>query len=108
MAKYLYITFSNLKETWRVDAEKIAKDRAEYYVKRDIEDGYVSLEDKEKAVETEMKVALEDEYEIIDWAQGNMNWDDLLDFGLQLHDRDRDYEVDYDQELIEADFEVGK
>jgi len=76
--KKLRVTFSN-GETYDILAEDIARQRAEYYVDRDIACGDVEEKDRKKALQKEIDFALEDAYEIDDWASNNMNWKDVKD-----------------------------
>lgn len=57
---------------WDVPISVIAKNRAEYYATK--EPPY------EETYKIELKYALENEEEIIDWAQNNMDWDDVKNF----------------------------
>jgi hypothetical protein len=72
------VSFSDGK-IFDISAELIARVRAEYYVSKDIEKGDIKSEDKDIEIEREVKFALDDEYEVEDWAFNNMNWDDLKD-----------------------------
>ena len=69
--KYLRITMSD-NSKWDVPAMLIAKHRAREIVKTD----------NETSFDEEVKFALEDEFEIMDWAANNMNWKDVV---LQAH-----------------------
>ena len=103
MTKYLYVTFSN-REIWRVEAEKIAKIRAEYYVDVDIANGNRLEENRKKAMKEEIDFVLNDTYEIIDWASNNMNWEDLVFLGIELFNKGNS--LDYEEGYSGADLEV--
>jgi hypothetical protein len=73
MNKFLRVTFSDGK-VYDIPAEFIAKTRAEYYAKVDANRGenFITVYNKE------LKIALEDDSEIIDWAFNNMDWVDVI------------------------------
>lgn len=54
---------------WDVPAEIVAKDRATYYK----EDGY----------QEEFDYTMSSDFELQDWAAGNMNWDDVSEFAVK-------------------------
>lgn len=99
--KYLRVTFSN-GEMFDVPAEFIARNRAEYYVEvavRADEDI-----DAKKLLQEEIDWALEDEYEIADWASNNMDWSDVREVARRVHQTDFNYENEWcniDHEIIE-------
>ena len=72
MNKFLRVTFSDGK-VYDIPAEVIAKVRAEYYATSDATKG----EDYKKVYDEELKIGLEDDYEIHDWAFNNMDWVDV-------------------------------
>ena len=72
----------------------IVKDRAKYYVK----------EDPETSFDKEVEYALEDEYEIMDWAANNMNWEDVVLQAQEVVKAEPDYQegwINGDKEIIE-------
>lgn len=62
MAKFIYITTEN-KYVYKVPARVVAESRAEHYK----EDGY----------EEEYKYTMESDFELSDWFNNNMDWDDV-------------------------------
>ena len=73
MEKFLKVTFLT-GETWQIPAGVIARDRAAYYANKDAEKGMGNFED---ILESEMRAALDDDYELIDWAQNNLSWENV-------------------------------
>jgi len=74
MARYLRVTMPNgLK--FDVPAELIARNRAAYYAKADT--GIVSGPEYDKEFAAEYEYTLNDDFELIDWAANNMNWDEV-------------------------------
>lgn len=65
--KWIQVTFSN-GETWEIPASVVAEDRTSYYTKKD----GLSPADSN----AEYRQSMED-YELIDWACNNMNWEDV-------------------------------
>ena len=53
---------------WDVPAEEIAKHRASYYAVRD---------GNSDTFKREFDFAMSDNYELTDWAENNMNWEDV-------------------------------
>ena len=74
LKKYLRVTMPDGSK-WDVPAKLIAEKRARYHAKSDT--GKESGPEFEKVFAKEVKYALEDEYEIVDWASNNMNWSDV-------------------------------
>jgi hypothetical protein len=68
MGKFLYITTEN-KYVYRVPAEVVADNRAKYYAEKDSDTTY----------QEEYDYTLSDDYELLDWFSGNMNWEDVGD-----------------------------
>ena len=82
-----------------IKAEEIALNRALYY-----SDKHVGPRgEKEKILAEEMKMALEDDAEMIDWAKNNMNWDDVKQYANQLKAPDA---VDYQDGWVNGEMEV--
>lgn len=76
-------------ETWALPKEVVARDRAEYYVKKDPDTTY----------QQEFDYVMNDSYEAIDWFRNNMNPEDVIhlfvklkDSGLDLADKIRNFE----------------
>lgn len=75
---------------WQVPAYIIAKDRAEFYK----EDGY----------QEEYDFAMENDYILLDWAMGNMDWDDVKQFATKVEQPDK--EVDFQEGWINGEKEI--
>lgn len=95
--KKLIIQFSKGSK-YEILASKIAENRAEYYT---IADGY---EINSEHFLCEVKHALEDEFEIFDWVQNNMNWDDLVKLGVK---RIESEEFDPDKEWNDGNHTIS-
>jgi hypothetical protein len=89
--KWLYITFPT-NDVFKLDAEVVARDRAEYYVEVD----------EDTTIQEEVEFALSDEYALIDWLQGNMNWEDVED-EVERVEVDS---PDFDEMWLESEVEV--
>ena len=81
--KILLFKLSN-GETYGMLAENIARNRAEYYIKRDIDCGDELEKDRERLIQQDIDLSLSDEYELGDWISNNMNWKDLKPLGLEF------------------------
>lgn len=83
---------------WGVPVEIIARDRAKAYASEFGDDIERSL------AEDTVPLFTESEFEIIDWAQNNMNWDDVKQHaGRMAHSSEPDYQegwVNGDKELV--------
>lgn len=85
--KHLRISFSN-GAVWGIPLDTIARDRSNYYAKKD----------PDTTFEQEFDFVMSDDYEGLDWFQNNMNWKDValhayeitppnkFDPGEMLHD----------------------
>jgi len=94
--KCLKVRFAN-GDLFAIPARIIAENRANYYADLD---GY-ELNSNEWAAE--VITALNDEFEIEDWAGNNMDWKDLEPYAQRI---DEDVEFDYDDEWPDADIEL--
>ena len=95
--KCLRVRFSN-GDLFAVPARIIAEDRANYYADLD---GYELHSNEWHA---EIILALNDEFEIEDWAGNNMDWRDLEPYAEKLSEDEFDYEdqwQDVDIEMID-------
>ena len=90
--KYLRVTMSD-NSKWDLPAMIIAQNRASEIVKTDTETSF----------DEEVKFALEDEFEIMDWAANNMNWKDVV---LQAQKVIEPEAVDYQEGWINGDKEI--
>lgn len=88
---YLYIEFSN-GEVWRIPAEVIAEQRAEYYADREEEPG---TEEWKELFQEEMEFTLNNEYELKDWASNNMNWVHVKDSAEKVEEQELDKEDEW-------------
>lgn len=80
MSKKLTVTMSDYS-VWEIPIEVIAKSRAEFYAKCEF-DG-----DVEKSLKEDTLPAFEaDAYKIIEWAEGNMNWEDVKEYAIKVKD----------------------
>ncbi len=96
MDKCLKVRFPN-GDLFVVPARVIAEDRAKYY---STVDGY----DKgSNEWEAEVQNALNDEFEIYDWAGNNMDWADLVPYAKKIEDLT---DLDYEDEWSEAKLEI--
>ena len=99
MEKYILVTFSN-GERYRIPASEIAESRANYYAEIDSEGD-----------ETKYAVIFKDEYdytmkadfELIGWANNNMNWEDIDGVAEYIGQDDH---VDYEDEWCNADKDI--
>lgn len=60
--------------SYTIPVEFIAENRADYYCERDPDANHIE----------EMEYALADEFELIEWAQNNLNWVDVEDVATFL------------------------
>ena len=86
--KMLYVQFSD-GTIWGIPARIIADIRAKYYAENDSEN---------TEYQAEFDYTMSDDYEIKDWATGNMNWEDVKEHAKQFGG----IEVDYDAEWMNA------
>lgn len=99
--KYLIVTMSDNSQ-WKIPAQYIAEQRAEYYATRDCE--------KDKSLDyttifkEEVKYALKSNSEIEDWASNNMNWVDVKDIAVEMPSKKK--EMDFEDEWTNADKEI--
>jgi hypothetical protein len=83
--KVLKITHED-GSVWRVPAEVVAQERAEYYARNDVrsEGG----EAYDTTVEKEIAYALRVDRELRDWAANNMLWEELRPMAVQVEPSD--------------------
>lgn len=91
MSKKLRVTMPDGSE-WDVPAEIIAKNKAEHYYNEGDED-----------FKEEYEFTLSDNEELIDWAENNMNWEDVKQYALQIKGPG---ELDYQKGWVNGDKEV--
>jgi len=80
---------------WDVPADIIAENRAKYYEEKEGSDAYCE----------EFKIAMEEKegLEIIDWAAGNMNWDDVKHLAMRVEDA---AECDFQEGWVNGEKEI--
>jgi len=91
----LRVKFSN-GDIFEVPARIIAENRADYYADLD---GYDSGSNEWEA---EVQNGLDNDFEIEDWVQNNMNWEDLEPYAEKINGDD----FDYSEEFSDAEFEI--
>lgn len=69
-------------EIWGVPIDVIAQNHAQYYAEKEYNG------DVKKCMELDTMPLFSDDYEILDWASGNMNWSDVKDYMVKLTDED--------------------
>ena len=84
--KVINIEFSN-GEIFQIPAEVVANNRNDYY----------------KEEENEIVDDSYDDYELYDWLQNNMDWDDIAAHAVRIEEVD---EPDYNQMFRDAKIEV--
>lgn len=93
--KKKYIVFSVRDgTTWGVPAEVVAESKAQYYSTIDA------------VYQDEYDEAMSDDYELIDWAGNNMDWDDIKPHIVKLADprpmRDVDYHFGWQESSLQV------
>ena len=101
--KYLRVRFSNGEE-YDIPAEFIARERAEYYVTRDIDRGDTKEEDCKKEIQAEIEFALKDDSEIVDWAFNNMDWEDVKEVAQKVEVEPE--KINYEREWCNIDHDI--
>ena len=59
---------------WSVPAHLVADHRAKHYAEIDADTTY----------EAEYEFTVNDEYELLDWAENNMNWSDVVSYAVEV------------------------
>ncbi len=77
---------------WSVPAKVIAENRARYFADSDPETTFGN----------EVDFAMQNDYELTDWAKNNMNWSDVAPHAIRIGDRP----ADYDEEWTNAEMEI--
>ena len=99
MSKFLRVTFSD-GMAYDIPTELIAKARAEYYAEVDADRG----EDFTKIYNEELKIGLEDDYEIVDWAFNNMDWVDVQAHAVMVALESKP--IDYKEEWVNVKHKI--
>jgi len=97
--KYLRVTMPDGTK-WDVPVMVIAENRAKYYAKADDEFGGSF---KRSLNEDTLPLFKEDDYEIKDWAAGNMDWDDVSHAAVKVTGTP---EPDYQEGWVNGEKEV--
>ena len=71
---FIEIEFEN-GQKFQVHAMYVARVRADYYARLDVERGDASNYDEARQVEYDF--AMGDDMELLDWLQNNMDWNDI-------------------------------
>lgn len=99
--KFIIITFSN-GEKYKIPAEFIAVARAKYYAdldsRRDINIKY------DEIYQQELEYSLNNNDEILDWADNNMNWEDVKDVTTFIEQIKE--EINYEKEWTNSEKEI--
>lgn len=96
---YIKVTFSNGK-CFGIPAKVVAEHRAKYYADKDPDTTYE--EEIDFLLGSKTLGTGPDEFEIIDWAKNDMNWNELQRHAEELESE----EPNYDDEWTNADSEV--
>jgi hypothetical protein len=94
-ARMIIITMPD-GSTWGVPALVVAKDRAEHYR----EDGYNE--------ERDFALSESGESELMDWAAGNMNWDDVKEHAFRIKPRPDLTDDDFQEGWVNGEKEVRR
>ena len=101
MAKKILVEFSDGK-VYAIPAEFVANARAKYYADLDVKKG--AKETFAEIFQQEFEFAMKDDDELLDWLEGDMNWEDVREVA-ELYNID--YKpVIYDDEFSDAEKEV--
>jgi len=99
MSKQLVVVFSN-GEKWAIPAEFIARNRA-VYLAVEIDGLIPETTEYNTEVKEEIEYTLSDDYEIVDWARGNMNWSDLKGAARKIATVEK--KLDYESEWMSTE-----
>ncbi len=80
----LFIQFSD-GTIWGIPAKIIAENRAKHYANVDIDGDYYA----------EFNHAMENSFEITDWAVGNMDWEDVKEHAKQIGGIEANYNEEW-------------
>lgn len=93
MAKYLDVTMPD-GSVWRVPADVVADDRANYY----------AGEDGDTTYDSEFALVLQDDGELMDWAKNNLNWEAVAPHATRIFTQVPP--VDYQEGWVNGPMEV--
>jgi hypothetical protein len=97
--KYIRVTMPDGSD-WQVPASLVAEPRARYYAEHDT--GQTEGEDFEVAFRTEVRNVVA--ADLIDWAQNNMNWEDVQANAVMVLTPDS--HVDYQEGWVNGEMRV--
>ena len=97
--KKLYTIEMPDKSIWGVPVEIIARSRASFYAYDYNNDVELSLE------KDTLPLFDSDYYEILDWAENNMNWEDVVEHAILLQNPPT-YHVDYQEGWLNGEKHV--
>lgn len=80
---FLYIEFDDV--TFAVPVSVIAKNKADYYVKKI----------KNSNWKEEYDFMMNNEYNIVDWASNNMDWEDVAEHAVLIDVKKHDYKKEW-------------
>lgn len=86
---------------WAIDVDFIAGNRAQYYASTG---EFESLE--QSLDEDTIPLFLSDEYSIEDWAENNLNWDEVKEFARMVSPPDVNYQdgwINGDKEIVDVE-----
>jgi hypothetical protein len=95
--KKIRVKFDN-GEKWEIPLKFIAENRAKYYMGRAEEKG-----EDDFNYEEEIEFVMNDDYEGIDWAENNMNWEDVKDVTKKVSEPNQD---DLQEQWCNAEKEI--
>jgi hypothetical protein len=98
--EYIDVTFSD-HTIWRLPAYQVAEARARYFAAGDVARGEG---DYETVFQDEIKYALTDQPDLLDYLENSMDWADFGDTAILL--AAPDYETKYEREFTNAPKEV--
>ncbi len=88
---------------WDVPVMVIARSRAEYYAEADDE----FKGDVEKSLKKDtIPIFDSNDYEIEDWAAGNMDWSDVVEHAVKCSDRDPMSDEEFQEGWINGEKEI--
>ena len=97
--KFLRVTMPN-GDTYDIPVKIIAENRAKYYAeyfkRRHI--------DYDKTYQEELSFTLENDYELLDWANSNMDWDDVKDHAIKVEKEP--IPIDFEESWLNGEKEI--
>ena len=93
MSKHIKVIMPDDSE-WVVPAKIVADNRAKYYASVDDTTDY----------QTEFDFAMDDDPTLLDWASGDINWDEVEAFAVKV--KEPALEVDYQEGWVNGEQEI--